>query len=296
MPLTPPDNSDPFRRLVEIMRCLLSEEGCPWDRQQTHDSLKPYVIEESYEVCEAIDDRDFDELRAELGDLGLQIVFHSALAECEGHFKIDDVYRGICEKLIRRHPHVFADTDADDAETVLKNWEQIKREERQEKKSKDEKPPSALDGVPKNLPGLQRAQRIQSKAARVGFDWADIAPVFDKIREEIDELEEAVQASANEVDAPVHSSPDQDAANGIIANQTEITHELGDLLFAIVNLARFLRVDPEQAIQTTNKRFTERFHYIESKLNESNRTPSDSNLEEMDQLWNEAKRVLGKQM
>jgi len=182
-----PDNPDPFRRLVEIMERLLAPDGCPWDQKQTHSSLKPYVVEEAYEVCEAIDEGDFEELKAELGDLGLQIVFHAALARREGRFDVDDVYRGICEKLIRRHPHVFANTTADDAETVLKNWEQIKREEREEKGGAEAEV-SALDGVPKALPALQRADRIQSKARRVGFDWDDAEPVWDKVHEEIEEL------------------------------------------------------------------------------------------------------------
>lgn len=289
MPLPVPDNPDAFRRLVEIMDCLLSPEGCPWDRKQTHKSLKPYVIEESHEVCEAIDEGDMEELRGELGDLGLQIVFHAALAKREGHFNVDDVYTAICDKLIRRHPHVFGDVNADDAETVLKNWESIKRAERAEKQ---EAPPSALDGVPKALPALQRAYRLQAKAARVGFDWADVAPVFDKMREEITELEEAVLAHREEIGAPVTGNPDAPLPLEQELKDN-IEKELGDLLFAIVNLSRFLHIDPEQALQQSNAKFIRRFHHIEKRLGEDDRLPTDSNLEEMDSLWNEAKKVVG---
>ncbi|MCB2155661.1 nucleoside triphosphate pyrophosphohydrolase [bacterium] len=262
-----PDNPDQFRRLVEIMECLLAPDGCPWDREQSHRTLRPYVVEEAYEVCEAIDLEDWDELRAELGDLGLQIVFHSALGKREGLFDVDDVYRGVCEKLIRRHPHVFGEVTADDAGTVLKNWEAIKRQEREEKRDGD-RPVSALDGVPKALPALQRAQRLQTKAARVGFDWSTIGPVWSKIHEEIDELREQ------------HDLMDPE----------KIEDELGDLFFALVNLARFLKVDPEQACHSTNAKFTRRFHYIEARAREMGRKLEEMTLEEMDVLWEESKR------
>ncbi|MDK2972419.1 MAG: tetrapyrrole methylase family protein / MazG family protein [Candidatus Sumerlaeota bacterium] len=266
-----PENPDSFRRLVEIMDRLLAPDGCPWDREQTHATLKPHVVEEAYEVCEAIDDGDLDELCTELGDLGLQIVFHAALARREGHFDVDEVYHRICEKLIRRHPHVFAETTAEDPETVLKNWERIKREERAEKTP--EKPPSALDGVPVALPGLQRAHRLQGKAAKVGFDWATIGPVWQKIHEEIDELREE------------HEKLDRDKIEG----------ELGDLFFALVNLARFLKVDPEQALQRTNRKFIRRFHYLEERAREQGRAPDEMTLEEMDALWEESKKKLPEQ-
>lgn len=282
MPLPVPTNPDPFRRLVDIMECLLSPEGCPWDREQDHRTLRPFVVEEAYEVVEAIDDADPEELRHELGDLGLQIVFHAALARRAGQFDVDGVYQAICDKLIRRHPHVFGDVSANDAGTVLKNWEAIKRAERA---GKSEKPPSALDGIPKALPALQRAARIQAKAARVGFDWPTIGPVFDKIREEVRELEEEVAPHAEKIGAPVKGT-DSSAAN---IDRTAIAGELGDLLFALVNLARFLQVDPEQALNETNAKFLRRFHYIEEKLRERGKLPTDSNLEEMDELWNEAK-------
>jgi tetrapyrrole methylase family protein/MazG family protein len=270
------------------MECLLSDEGCPWDRKQTHKTLKPYVIEEAHEVCEAVDDEDPAELCGELGDLGLQIVFHAALARREGHFNVDDVYTAICDKLIRRHPHVFGDINAEDAETVLKNWEQIKREERQEKVGENGRQPSALDGVPKALPALQRAQRLQAKAARVGFDWPDVGPVFDKMREEIGELEEEIGGRAAEIGAPaLANQPDE-----LPINHARIEDELGDLLFAIVNLARFLKIDPEQALQSTNRKFYRRFRYIEKRLAEKGVQPKDCTLGEMDELWEESKTVL----
>jgi len=287
MPLPIPNNPDQFRRLAEIMECLLSDEGCPWDRKQTHETLKPYVIEEAYEVCEAIDHGDMGELKGELGDLGLQIVFHAALARRAGHFDLDDVYRSICEKLIRRHPHVFGDLQADNAGQVLKNWEAIKRAER-EAAAKDERRPSALDGVPAAMPGLQRAQRLQTKAARVGFDWKDIAPVLAKIREEIDELEAEMAPLADAIIAPI----DQRDGGTTPPGREKLAGELGDLLFAIVNLARFLQVDPEQAIQQTNRKFLRRFHHIEAVLAERGKTPAESTLEEMDAIWEASKKVV----
>lgn len=280
MPLPVPDHADPFRRLVDIMESLLSPEGCPWDRKQTHETLKPYALEEAHEVLDAIDQGDMDELCSELGDLGLQIVFHAALARRRGDFAIDDVYTAICDKLIRRHPHVFGDVVADEAGTVLKNWEAIKKAERAAK-GKSEAPPSALDGIPGSLPALQRATRLQSKAARVGFDWNDVAPVLAKIREEIDELEEEMQAHGAHT-----STPDGDATH----DRARMEGELGDLLFAIVNLARFLQVDAEQALQRTNRKFLQRFLYIEKILRERGKEPSDSTLEEMDSIWEQAKR------
>ncbi len=275
MPVPVPTNPDPFRRLEAIMEALLSPEGCPWDREQTHESLRPYVIEEAHEVAEAIAEGDIEELRKELGDLGLQIVFHAALARRAGTFTLDSVYEAICEKLIRRHPHVFGDTNAGDAAAVLKNWEAIKQRERQETHEENGgkgENPSALDGVPVALPALQRAQRLQAKASRVGFDWKDVAPVFGKLREEIDELEEA-------------------AAGASQPGSREVAGELGDLLFAMVNLARFLEVDPEQALQDTNRKFLRRFRHVEERLREQGKAPRDVTLEEMDALWDEAKSL-----
>ncbi len=284
-PLPVPDEDDPFRRLVAIMECLLSPEGCPWDRKQDHRSLKPYVIEEAYEVCEAIDDNDSQELKEELGDLGLQIVFHAALGKQAGTFNIDDVYQTICDKLIRRHPHVFGDVEANESETVLKNWEAIKRQEREEKQKQNggERPPSALDGVPSALPALQKAYRLQGKAAKVGFDWDALKPVFDKMKEEERELEEHL--------LPLIGDPEEKTDKvSLTAEQKDfVEEELGDLLFSLVNLSRFLKVDPEQALQRTNRKFHQRFLYIEKQLAERGHRPDQVTLEEMDQLWEESK-------
>lgn len=285
MALPPPTNPDPFRRLVEIMEALLSPEGCPWDREQSHRSLRPYVIEEAHEVCEAIEHGDPGELCGELGDLGLQIVFHAALARRAGTFNVDDVYTSICDKLIRRHPHVFGDVDADNAGQVLRNWEEIKRQEREEKGT-GERPPSALDGVPAALPGLQRAQRIQAKAARVGFDWGDVGPVLEKIREELGELEREMKTRTEDIGAPVNQSKPVITEG----DKLRMEDELGDLLFAIVNLSRFLGIDAEQAVQGTNRKFIRRFRYIEKELQKEGRLPSEASLEEMDGHWEAAKK------
>jgi tetrapyrrole methylase family protein / MazG family protein len=217
---------DPFARLRVIMKRLLDPGGCPWDREQTHATLKQYLIEEAYEVCESIDEGDMASLREELGDVGLQVVFHAELAERAGEFDIEDVYSGICTKLLDRHPHVFGETHAADAEAVLKNWEEIKREEkRMRAAARGGEAPSVLDGVPRALPSLQRALRLQQKASRVGFDWNATEEVELKVREEIEEfLELGAKAPADRVE-----------------------EEFGDLLFSLVNLARFLSIRPEEA-------------------------------------------------
>lgn len=266
MPLPVPSDPDPFRRLEAIMEALLHPEGCPWDREQTHRTLRPYVIEEACEVVDAIDDGNDAELCAELGDLGLQIVFHAALARRRGAFDLNAVYESICAKLIRRHPHVFGDATAGDAQAVLRRWEEIKRAE---KGNAHAAPPSALDGVPRSLPALARAARIQEKARRVNFDWHDIEPVLAKVREELHELERE------------RTNPS--------ADPRALEDEFGDLLFALVNLARFLRLDPEAALHRATGKFTRRFQQVEARLAERGRRPQDSTLEEMDALWNEAK-------
>ena len=257
-------SADPFRRLVAIMARLRGEGGCPWDREQTHESLVPYLIEESYEVKETIDQGDFEHLREELGDLLLQIVFHAQLANEAGRFDIHDVAQAICTKLIGRHPHVFGDVEVASSAEVLQNWEQIKLDE---KRGREEKP-SRLSGVPKHLPALLRAHRVQEKAARVGFDWEHVRDVFAKVREEINELESAVERGAT----------------------PEVKAEMGDLLFALVNLSRFLDVQTELALHDTVERFIERFRYIEERSVEQGRPIEQMTLAEMDDLWNEAKR------
>jgi len=252
-----------FVELVEIMTRLRGENGCPWDRDQTHESIKPYLVEEAYEVLEAIDEQDLAKLKEELGDLMLQIVFHAQMAEEAGAFSMSDVLTAINEKLTRRHPHVFGELKAETAQEVLFNWEQIKRCER--RKANDRA--SILDGVPRELPALLRAHRLQEKASRVGFDWTEAQEVFRKVEEELAELRAAM--------------------DGREADRVEA--ELGDLLFALVNLSRFLAVNPEEALRKTIARFIARFRYIEEELSHRGRSLRQATLEEMDALWAEAK-------
>lgn len=261
-----------FARLVAVMRRLRAPGGCPWDREQTLSSLKPFLLEETYEALDAIDRRDWPSLSEELGDLMLQPVFQAEIAAAEGHFTIIDSLHAIVEKLIRRHPHVFGTVEAPTAGDVLRNWERIKREERSRKAetSAEAEETSMLDSLPRALPALAEAQRITSRAAKAGFDWPDITEVLGKLREEILELDEARQAG--------------DAA--------KVEDEFGDLLFVMVNLARFLEVDAEQALRGTNLKFRERFAYMERRMRERNRELRESTLDEMEALWQEAKLAL----
>jgi len=244
-------------RLLEIMKRLRKE--CPWDAKQTHDSLKRFLIEETYEVLDAIDSKNWDELSGELGDLLLQIVFHSEIAAENGFFKFDDVVDKISAKLIARHPHVFADKPLNTAAEVKQNWEQTKVE--------NEDRTSLLEGIPNSAPALLKAQRLQDKAASVGFDWPETAPVIEKVEEEFQELAEA------------YRSKDKD----------KIKNEYGDLIFAIVNLGRFLKVDAENALNLSNKKFIRRFNYIEKKYNNDVSEMKKASLEEMDAHWDDAK-------
>ena len=255
--------TDRFGELVQIMARLRGENGCPWDREQTHASIKPYLLEETYEVLESIDENDPAKLEEELGDLALQVVFHAQMADEAGLFTIADVLRGINEKLRRRHPHIFGDVKADTAQEVLFNWEQIKKLEREKAQGRA----SVLDGVPRELPALLRAHRLQEKASRVGFDWNEARQVFQKVEEELAELRAAMESE----------QPDRMEA------------ELGDLLFSLVNLGRFIAVNPEDALRKTIARFIARFQYIEEELARRGTAPGQVTLEEMDALWAEAK-------
>ena len=248
--------------LEDVIKTLRSPGGCPWDIVQTHKSLRRNLIEEVYEVIEAIDLEDKDLLCEELGDLLMQVVFHARMAEEAGLFSMQDVINGITEKLIRRHPHVFGDINVKDADEVLTNWEAIKRAEKKDRKS-------VLDGVPKDFPALMAAYKLQHKAAKVGFDWPDIDPVWDKLREEIEELEEAT----------VDAAPER------------IEEELGDVLFTIVNLARFLKIDPEIALTATSRKFKRRFSYIENKVKEKQQKWEQLSLLDLDDLWQEVKML-----
>ena len=252
-----------FGGLVRIMARLRGENGCPWDRQQTHESIKPYFVEETYEVLEAIDDGDAGKLCEELGDVLLQVVFHARMAEEAALFGIADVVRAIIEKLVRRHPHVFGDVQADTPQEVLFNWEQIKKTERLNANGRA----SLLDGVPRELPALLRAHRLQEKASRVGFDWKEAREVVRKVEEELGELRAAMDSEQPE----------------------RMEAELGDLLFSLVNLSRFIAVNPEEALRKTIARFIARFQYIEEELAHRGRTPGQVTLDEMDALWAEAK-------
>ena len=253
-----------FEDLQEVIARLRAPGGCPWDREQTHLSLRQHLLEEAYETLEALDDEDIEGLREELGDLLLQIVLHAQIATEEGDFNMTDVLSGINNKLKRRHPHVFAGLDVDSVDTVLHNWEKIKASER---KDHQERPQGLLDSIPEIAPALSQSEQIQRKAARVGFDWETIEPVIDKIHEELAELKAA-------------ESPEEREKEG------------GDVLFAMVNLLRWLEVDPETALRGTNTRFKNRFAYIEESAREQSKSLNELSFEEMDALWEEAKHKL----
>lgn len=260
-----------MRRLIEIMvRLRDPETGCPWDIEQTFETIAPYTIEEAYEVADAIEQRDMPSLRDELGDLLLQVVYHTRMAEEEGLFTFEDVAAGIADKMVRRHPHVFGDQDIASAEAQTRNWEEQKAAERREKAAEADRPESALDGVARTLPGLLRAEKLTKRAARVGFDWPQVDQVFNQLDEEIAELR--AEIDVEEMD------PDR------------LEDELGDMLFVMANLARKLKLDPEQAIRRANGKFERRFRRVEELLVADGGKAETSTLEEMDEKWREAKR------
>ena len=254
-----------FERLVSIMARLRGPNGCPWDREQTFDTIKPYTLEETYEVLDAIDQRDWKELAEELGDLLLQCVFYAQIAAEAGHFGIEDSLDAINEKLVRRHPHVFADALAETPDDVKKRWDEIKLEEKREKNKADG---LLLDRVPRNLPALVESAQISAKAAGAGFDWSSVDEVFEKLDEEVRELHEA----RNDGD------------------HKHLEHEIGDMLFVVVNIARFLKVDPEQALRKFNARFRNRFAFVEQQLAARGKRLEESDIAEMEALWGEAKQ------
>ncbi len=253
---------DPFARLVAIMEKLRAPDGCPWDLEQSYDSLKKYLVEEAYEVIEAIDDRDFQQLAEELGDLMLQPVFLAQIAKEQGLFSITDSLNAINEKLIRRHPHIFGDGEAKTSDDVKKRWDEIKN---QEKADKGKKTVGVLGGIPRSMPALSEAREISKRAAKVGFDWENSGQVIAKLHEELEELSRADSDSEKE-------------------------DELGDLFFVLVNLARFHGVDPEEALRKTNTKFRLRFGHVEARLAEQGRAPETSTVAEMEEYWQEAKR------
>jgi len=261
-------SGEKFGELVELISRLRAPGGCPWDREQTHESLKPMMLEEAYEVVEAIDEGDDEELIGELGDLLLQVVFHSQIGAEENRFTATEVIERITSKMIRRHPHVFGDDNAQTAGEVLKNWEAIKEAELAQKGKRTEEG-SMLDSVSTRLPAVMEAFQMTTKVSRVDFDWPDVPSVLEKLDEEVEELKQAVSSERS--------------------NHQEIAGEVGDLLFVAVNVARLLGIDPESALKSSNRKFRRRFRYIEDRLREQGRKPADSDHVEMDQYWDEAK-------
>jgi len=280
---TPPAMENPtpaqaaIDRLLRIMDRLRDPGGCPWDREQTLRSLTPYLLEEAHEVIEAIEAGDAHHHREELGDLLFQVVFQARIAREEAKFDFAQVCDSISDKLTRRHPHVFGDVTVSGSREVVKNWERIKADERT---AKGDAPRSAIGGVPTGLPALVRAERLTEKASAVGFDWPDVQGVLGKVREEIGELEEAVARRAA-------AAPQDEDAHRLHGH---VEQELGDLLFALANLGRFLKVHPEEALRGSVRRFESRFHHVEERLREEGRTPREATLAEMDRYWDEAKR------
>lgn len=272
-----------FQDLIELMRRLRAPDGCPWDREQTYATLAPMLLEEAYEAFEAVEaarEGRPAELRNELGDLLFQIVFYAQLAAEQGEFTIDDVTDAIHTKMVRRHPHVFGTTRADDTSEVLRNWEAIKAEEKRLAGIAEPADASLLDGVSHKAPALMEAHQLATKAARVGFDWDKISDVVAKAREELDELEEAIEQRRAAEEAATRGDGEPDA----------VREELGDLLFAVANVARHLKVEPEAALKNANRKFRRRFRFVEAGLRGRGRELQAASLDEMEALWNEAKR------
>lgn len=281
-----------FERAVNIMERLRAPGGCPWDREQTFDSIKPYTLEETYEVLEAIDNRDWPELAGELGDLLLQVLFYSEMAKEQGSFSIDDVLDRLSNKLVHRHPHVFGDLKADTSAQVKRNWEALKVEEKKKRAGKEESAGkrSILAGVSSAMPSLLEAHKLSSRAAQAGFDWPNIEGLFEKLTEETQELREQLE------DFPAPGPRPQGrevAASGrtVVPEelQARLEAEVGDLFFVLVNMARYLSVDPESALRKTNRKFKRRFQWMEERLHESARTAEQADMEELESLWQRAK-------
>ena len=263
-----------FEKLVDIMATLRGPNGCPWDKQQDFNSLKPMLVEEVYEVLEAVENNDPEGLSEELGDLLLHVVFNAQLGKEAGTFDIDTVIQKISQKLVRRHPHVFGEESASTAEEVIKNWETIKEQEKAEKlKSRTPEQRSLLEGIPSKLPAIHEAHQISSRAARVGFDWRDVEGIFDKLQEEVQELKEVLSG-----DDELH--------------RERLEDEIGDMLFVIVNIARYLKIDSESALKRANRKFKSRFQYMETELANQGKTLEEASLEEMEALWQKAKTQL----
>ncbi len=283
-----------FERAVSIMERLRAPGGCPWDREQTFDSIKPYTLEETYEVLEAIDNRDWPELAGELGDLLLQVLFYAEMANEQGSFSIDDVLDRLSAKLINRHPHVFGDVKADTSAEVKRNWEALKVEERRKRgddaSAAKTRPHSILAGVSSAMPSLLEAHKLSSRAAQAGFDWPNVEGLFDKLREETDELREQLK----EFPAPGPSPQGRGVAGSGRTPvpgplQARLEEEVGDLFFVLVNIARYLSLDSESALRKTNRKFKRRFQWMEARLQESGRTADQASMDELESLWQQAK-------
>ncbi len=294
-----PTTGERFERAVSIMARLRGPGGCPWDREQTFDSIKPYTLEEAYEVLEAIDNRDWQELAGELGDLLLQVLFYAQMAKEQDTFSIDEVLDRLSNKLVDRHPHVFGDVKADTSADVLRNWEALKAEEKRRrleagggKAAKDtSSPESVLAGVSTAIPALLEAYKLSSRAAHVGFDWSNVDGLFDKLREETEELREHLK----EFPAPGPRPPTSGVAGAgrqqIPENlRTRLEDEVGDLFFVLVNIARYLSLDPESALRKTSRKFKRRFQWMEEQLRASGREPQQASTEELESLWQQAKQ------
>jgi nucleoside triphosphate diphosphatase len=298
-----PTTGERFERAVAIMERLRAPGGCPWDREQTFDSIKPYTLEETYEVIEAIDNRDWPELAGELGDLLLQVLFYAEMANEQGFFSIDDVLDRLSKKLIDRHPHVFGDARADTSAEVKRNWEALKAEERQKRNASSEneanaaktdaaknRKQSVLAGISSAMPSMLEASKLSSRAAQIGFDWPNIEGIFDKLQEETGELRDHLK----EFPAPGPSPQNRGVASSgrtVISEdlQSRLEEEIGDLFFTLVNLARYLSVDPESALRKTNHKFKRRFQWMEERLEESGRSLDQTPMEELESLWQRAK-------
>jgi MazG family protein len=282
-----------FERAVDVMARLRAPGGCPWDREQTFDSIKPYTLEETYEVLEAIDNRDWEELKGELGDLLLQVLFYAEMAQEEGRFTIDDVLDRLAEKLIARHPHVFGDAVAKTSGDVLRNWQALKAAEKKQRTgAESEEPESVLAGVSSKIPSLLEAYKLSSRAAHVGFEWPEFKGLVEKLEEEVEELQEQVA----QYPAPGPRPPNRGVAGSAAANlpqqlRERIEDEVGDLLFTAVNIARYLQLDPESALRKTNRKFKRRFQKVETALRARGQGFEQVSLEELESLWQDSKET-----
>jgi MazG family protein len=289
-----------FEQAVSIMARLRAPGGCPWDREQTFDSIKPYTLEEAYEVLEAIDNRDWEELKGELGDLLLQVLFYAEMAQEDGRFSIDDVLERLSNKLVSRHPHVFGDIKAETSADVLRNWEALKAEEKKKrleagggKAAKEEaKPESVLAGVSSAIPALLEAYKLSSRAAHVGFDWPNVEGLFDKLSEETTELKHELEHFPAPGPRPAHRGIAGSGTGAVTPPEelkARLEDEIGDMLFVLVNIARYLSLDPESALKKTNRKFKRRFQWLEQEIRRSGRRLEDTTLDEMEALWQQSK-------